>query len=280
MDWQRYIAIGAPALTLSDVRTTLFVFAHQDDEIAAASRIIFELQRGASVFCVFLTDGSANVAPEVRDRESTEVLTSLGVAPNHIMFIGSEVPIRDGGLVDHLGLALERLEHAMKGTELHTIYCLAWEGGNQDHDASHLIAAAFAQRRGMLDHCFELPLYHGSGTAGPFFRVLSPLPPRQEWERRGLTFREGLRLSMLVWRYRSQRSSWIGLFPETFLKLAIMRREFLRKVDPLRLRQRPHRGRLLYERRFRFPHEKFSHAATAFMDEHFPNAATSSQSRA
>lgn len=261
-------------------RNALFVFAHQDDEIAAASRILFELRSGASVFAVFLTDGSANVPHEVRDRESLDVLTTLGVASNQIIFIGSEVPIRDGGLVDQLSLALERLDQAMKGVELHSIYCLAWEGGNQDHDASHLVAAAFARRRGILDRCWELPLYHGAGTAGPFFRVLSPLASRGEWETRRLSFAEGLRISLLVRRYRSQWSSWIGLFPEAFLKLAILRREVLRKVDPSRLAQRPHGGSLFYERRFRFPHERFVRASAGFIAEHFPNAARSGQLRA
>lgn len=186
------------------------------------------------------------------------------------MFIGSEIPIRDTILVDHLDLALERLDRAMKGIELDMIYCLAWEGGNQDHDASHLVAAAFAQRRGILDRCQELPLYTGSGTAGPFFRVLSPLAPLEEWELRRLTFREGLKYSLLVWRYRSQWKTWIGLFPEGFIKLAIMRRELLRKVAPSRFRQRPHRGPLFYERRFGFPHERFARAAAPFVDLHFP----------
>jgi LmbE family N-acetylglucosaminyl deacetylase len=255
------------------VSAALFLFAHQDDEMAANSRIVFELERGASVFCVFLTDGSANVAHEIRDRESSAVLTNLGVALNQIMFIGSEIPIGDGTLVHHLDLALERLERAMAGTELDTIYCLAWEGGNQDHDASHLIAAALAQRRNMFDRCWELPLYRRAGVSGPFFRVLSPLPPRQQWQRRRLTFRAGLRLSLLAWRYRSQWWTWVGLFPEAFLKLAIMRREVLRQVDPSRFRQRPHRGTLLYERRFRFPHERFASAAAGFIDLHFPQAA-------
>lgn len=246
--------------------------------MAGVSRIVFEVERGASVFCVFLTDGSANVDPAIRDRESAAVLISLGVASNQILFIGSETPIRDGSLVHHLDLALERLESAMKGVEVDRIYCLAWEGGNQDHDASQLIAAAFARRRGILGRCWELPLYHGAGT--PFFRVLSPVGPRREWDRRRLKFREGLRLSLLAWRYRSQWLTWVGLFPETFLKLAIMRREVIRKVDPSRFRQRPHHGTLLYERRFRFPHERFVDAAAGFIDEHFPAAVIGAASNA
>jgi LmbE family N-acetylglucosaminyl deacetylase len=242
--------------------------------MAAVSRIAFETDRGSLVYCVFLTDGTAgNVAADIRNRESIAVLTHLGVDASRILFIGSEIPIRDGTLVDHLDLALEQIESRMKGIEVSSIYCLAWEGGHQDHDASHLIAAAFAQRRGMIDRCFEMPLYHGAGTVGPLFRVFSPTGKRKEWDGRRLKFGEGLRLSLLAWRYRSQRSSWLGLFPEAFLKLAILRRELVRRVDPSRFRERPHSGPLLYERRFRFPHERFARAAAAFIDDHFPRVA-------
>src|ERR687891_336074 len=102
----------------------LFVFAHQDDEMAAVSRIAFELKRGAAVSCVFLTDGGKNVRSEIRNRESTAVLTTLGVVSNEIHFIGTEIPIQDGTLVDHLDVALQRLDDRMRGTELDIIYCL------------------------------------------------------------------------------------------------------------------------------------------------------------
>ena len=247
----------------------LFVFAHQDDEVAAASRIVFEVKRGTSVYCVFLTDGGAGKAlPENRNRESAAVLTSLAVPANRIAFIGTDIPIRDGTLVEHLDVALDRLERHMSGIELDTLYCLAWEGGHQDHDASQLVAAAFARRRGMLDRSWELPLYNGARTVGPLFRVLSPLGKSNEWQRRRLSFSEGLAVSLLPWKYRSQRSSWIGLFPEAFLKLFVLRRELFRKVDPHRLRERPHKRLLFYERRFRFTYERFAQNAAPFVERH------------
>jgi LmbE family N-acetylglucosaminyl deacetylase len=248
--------------------SALFVFAHQDDEVAAASRILFELESGTGVHCVFLTDGAGRVGTEIRNRESLAVLTSLGVPPDRIGFIGSEIPIADGTLVEHLDVALERLDDRIRDVNVGTIYCLAWEGGHQDHDAAQLVAAAFAKRRGLLDRCFELPLYNGRALPGPLFRVLSPLPA-PDWQRRRLSFRQAFRLSFLGWRYRSQRSSWIGLIPAGFLKLAVFRREWIRHVDPARFRSRPHRGSLFYERRFRFPYEQFVRASSAFIDAHF-----------
>lgn len=245
----------------------LFVFAHQDDEVAAASRIQFELAQGADVFCTFLTDGGSRVPAGLRNRESLAVLESLGVRGDRIAFIGSDTPIADGTLVEHLDAALEQLRDGMTGVSVDKVFCLAWEGGHQDHDAAQLIAAAFATERGVLDRCFELPLYNGRGVPGRLFRVFAPLPGH--WQRRRLSLANALRIAFLAWRYPSQRSSWIGLFPEAFLKLALLRCESIRPVDPARFRSRPHSGRLFYERRFQFPYQRFADAASGFIDAHF-----------
>ena len=77
----------------------LFVFAHQDDEVGAASRIAFEVARGTAVYCVFLTDGGA---PHIRNPESLAVLHRLGIAAHRVAFID----IADGTLVEHLPTAL------------------------------------------------------------------------------------------------------------------------------------------------------------------------------
>lgn len=183
------------------------------------------------------------------------------------MFLGSEVPIPGGNLVRHLDIALTWLDEAMKGVPLEEIYCLAWEGGNQDHDASQLVAAAFARRRGMLDRCRELPLYRA--WIGRLFRVFSPLNGSKGWQVRRVSLRDGLRLSVLPWRYRSQLFSWLGLFPEAFVKLAIMRREVMRPVNPSRFLSRPHAGPLFYERRRRYDYDQFAAGATSFIQAHF-----------
>jgi LmbE family N-acetylglucosaminyl deacetylase len=249
----------------------LFIFAHQDDEMAAASRILFEQSRGSTIFCVFLTDGSlGEVSATVRDAESLEALTSLGVAPFRVFFSGSRIPIRDGALVENLDLALEQLEEVMKDVQVDTLYCLAWEGGHHDHDASHLVAVVFAARHGALDRCFELPLYRASGLPG-FFRVLSPLPPLDSWSRRRIALREALRVASLVSHYPSQRRSWLGLFPGLFAKVVLLRREVIRRVDLRRLHSPPHHGTLLYESRFGVSAERFFSATARFLRTHFPD---------
>jgi LmbE family N-acetylglucosaminyl deacetylase len=235
--------------------------------MAAASRIRYEVERGSDVHCVFLTDGAGRGAsPATRNAESVTVLALLGVARERIHFIDG---IADGFLVHHLDRASSSLEAVMGEHPVTNVYGMAWEGGHQDHDASLLVAAAFAMRRNAP--CWELPLYRGA-LGGRLFRVFAPRH-RREWQRRTFGFGDGLRFAMLPRHYRSQRDSWAGLFPETFLNLGLLRRELMRKLDVSRLQTRPHAGTLLYERRFRFPYARFEEAARPFIDRHLTTAA-------
>jgi LmbE family N-acetylglucosaminyl deacetylase len=241
----------------------LCVFAHQDDEYGVAARITRERKSGRRVICAYLTDGAASVPSYVRNDESRGVLTTIGVDESDILFLGSEHDIPDGSLVEHLEAAFHILDRAVRERDIDEVLTLAWEGGHQDHDAAHLVAMAFAQKRSLP--CREFPLYRGN-RYGHLFRVLSPI--RDGGLRRKLGFSEALRASMLAWRYRSQRRTWIGLFGESFLKLVVLRREVLGDADPARVLQPPHARPLFYERRFHFPWERFAAAARPFIAAH------------
>ena len=252
--------------------TALFVFAHQDDEIAMASRITYEIARGSRVICACLTDGGSRVSAATRDAETVLVLSRLGVPSKDIALIGSRQRIPDGALVEHLDQAMHALEQWIAATPMDVVYGLAWEGGHQDHDAAALVAAALAHRRGI--ECWEMPLYHGR-TAFRVFRVLAPLG--EGWIRRRITAAEGMRIVLLTRLYRSQRKSWLGLVPEAFLKLVVLRREVVRRVEPGRFYQSPHQGSLLYETRFRFPRSRFQQAARPFIERYWPRPSDSTK---
>lgn len=156
----------------------------------------------------------------------------------------------------------------MRHEQIAAIYCLAWEGGHHDHDASQLVAAVFAKARGLLEETREIPLYRGLGRRGPVFRVSSPLPGGRPWERRRIPLRDALRAAALPRHYRTQRVSWMALLPESAVKLLLMRRELVRPIDVSRYRHPPHRGLLYYERRFRFAWARFEDASRAFLDRY------------
>jgi N-acetylglucosamine malate deacetylase 1 len=234
----------------------VFVLAHQDDEIAFASRIRLALSRGDRVTCVCLTDGASAVSASIRDEESRRVLEFLGAG----LLIVAPAPHRivDGSLPDHLDLALSFLESSV--SEVDEVVTLAWEGGHQDHDASFLIAAAFAQRRGI--RCLEMPLYNAQGvTRGPLFRVMHPVG--DGWTSRPIPFREKLATILLTRFYPSQRKTWLGLAP---LMLFTRSRELTRVADLRRALVPPHSGPLLYERRFRYPYSRFADRAARFLE--------------
>jgi LmbE family N-acetylglucosaminyl deacetylase len=247
-------------------KNVLFVLAHQDDECPLSTHIACELAAGHTVHCVFLTDGSARVDPGVRDAESRRVLGRLGVDASRIHFVGSRRGIPDGGLVGRLDDAFALLEDVVHGVALDRVYCLAYEGGHQDHDASHVVALALARRRRLVPHTWEVPFYNGYGVPGQLFRVQAMLPGRGHVHRRALSPGHALRHALLCLDFPSQWRTWIGLFPELFVKRAVLRREELRSVDVERVRRPPHAGALFYERRFGFAYDEFRAAVDAFLE--------------
>lgn len=255
---------------MTSTRRVLFVFAHQDDEIAAAARILEEIRAGANVCCVYLTDGEAfGSAASLRDAESSRVLQRLGVSSENIHFMGSHNQIPDGALVEHLDRALDGLRLCLDGIAIDEIFCLAYEGGHQDHDASHLVALAFASIRGLMDRCWAMPVYRGLGLPGPLFRVFSPLHSARIV--RKVAIGDSLRVLSLFTAYPSQRPSIYALIPGAIVRLLILRRMTLHRPDPRRVRERPHKGRLFYEGRYRFPYDRFETASRAFIERYLPD---------
>ncbi len=233
----------------------LFVFAHQDDEVAAARSI----RANRDVACVYLTDGALRVPAERRNAESLAALAELGVPAGNVAFLSIA---HDGQLVDHLEEALAAVEARFAGLPVTGVGLLAWEGGHQDHDAAHLVGLAFAQRRGI--DAFEHPLYSHEGKLP---RVLRPVG--DGWFSARIGRRDAWRILRLARHYRSQRRTWAGLLPEASLRLLLLGRTHVRAADPRRLFTAPHRGRLMYERRFHVPYARFRSAARPFVERHF-----------
>ncbi|HEX3069540.1 MAG TPA: PIG-L family deacetylase [Thermoanaerobaculia bacterium] len=228
----------------------LFVFAHQDDEVAAAPRIRRAVAGGDEIACAFLT----GERDSVRDDESRRALAFLSVTD--VAFIGSDAGIDDGTLVENLDLALTSLAARFGGAD--EVWTLAWEGGHQDHDAAQLVALALARR--LRAPCFEVPLYTGFGRVGPFFRVNHPIG--DGWTSRKLPLRDVWKNAALTRFYRSQRRTWLALLPG----LLTTRRGYVREADAARVLSRPHEGPLFYERRFRYPYSRFEAHARPFIE--------------
>lgn len=251
----------------TETAITLFIFAHQDDEYFAAPWIKDELSDGSRVACVYLTDGGTRTSPAARDSESRRVLESLGVRSEDIAFLGNDDRIADGSLVYNL-LRARKLLHewfAFRHDAVRRIYSPDYEGGHADHDAAYVLAVALARDLDMQDGAWSFALYNAHGCPTPFFRALNILKHAGARTLR-YSLRSGLEFAMLCWNYPSQLRTWLGLFPESFLRRVFLRAEFVNPLDPMRLKYRPHAGALLYERMFGVDYSDFSAAARAFME--------------
>jgi LmbE family N-acetylglucosaminyl deacetylase len=244
------------------MKRVLWIFAHQDDEVAAAARMLEQRRAGHEITCAYLTDGARYVPAARRNAESVAALATLGIT--NLIFLAHA----DGTLHTHVAEALAELEAHLHGVTIDEVGCLAWEGGHHDHDASHLVALAFARARGI--ESYEVPLYNGLGTRGSIFRVLRPVG--EGWESRRISFSDAVRVILMVRFYRSQRKTWLGLLPGTLLRILLLRRTSFRRADIRRVHRAPHEGQLFYERRFGCTHDTFTESTTAFVQQHLGEA--------
>jgi N-acetylglucosamine malate deacetylase 1 len=240
--------------------TTLFLFAHQDDELAAAPHLLRAIDTREQVTCLFLTDGASEVDAATRDRESIRALERFGVPLSNLTFLRTTRTIPDLQLVDHLDDALAAMTATLPNS-IQKIWVTAWEGGHPDHDAAYLLARALMKRLGIAE-LRAFPIYHGEGTFGRWFRAFALTSGTKE--RVSITFKEGLAILRAALIYKSQWKTLLGLGPWLIVR-ALVRRSFEYRCgaqdQPLR---RPHPGRLLYERMERTTWEIFSGKAAAF----------------
>ena len=230
----------------------LFIFAHQDDEVAIAPRIVQEVEAGNSVFCAYLTNGTAKGVPtETRCAESLRVLEELGAGTIEIAFIGNALGTADGQLSTQLSLTYQALLDWIATWQAppSKLYFLAWEGGHHDHDAVHAIGLTLARHYPRAT-AWQFPLYNGYRTRGRFFRVMHALPNWGAPDILRLSLSGGLRFASLCASYPSQWRTWVGLFPGIFRAYVLQRCHHLYPVDKNAVAKPPHEGSLLYERMF------------------------------
>jgi hypothetical protein len=261
----------------------LYVLAHQDDEYGCIAQLRSDVAARRRVIVVFLTDGSTpSIRGEVRTAESRAVLERIGILPRDVVVIGTSLGIPSFGLPQQLerayGALLAWLRSAgiAKPVQITTV---AWEGGHADHDAAHLAAARLA-RELAVSNFREVSLYNAHRRFGPFFRVMSFCDGAAVGDDAGprLLLIQALRDALVCWRYRSQRTTWLGLFPGALARLLMRRRHAVRTIALPRSARRPHAGPLYYERRWGLTYEGFTaltagFAAGAARDERAANGA-------
>lgn len=230
--------------------TVLCLLCHADDEFAIFAEIEAMIAEGRRVVCVYLTDGAyGGQSAERRAGESRVVLRRLGVADEDVLFFGNELGIGDTKLHERIADGLEAARRLVDRDAPHLrILVPAWEGGHHDHDAAHLIGLVLS-RECCGAELFQFSIYHGHGVPWKFFRVMAPIRENGPVVARHVPWRDRLRYLGLYFTYASQWKTWLALGPGVLANYAFVGRQRLQLADPARVRQRPHPGALLYERR-------------------------------
>jgi hypothetical protein len=257
----------------------LFIFAHQDDESGCFFEIRRLVKRGDKVWIVYLTSGTFDGSLSfTRNTESIVVLRKIGVPKENIFFLGAHKVIPDGKLSKNLEAAFRSLIDLTKEIGIpSSLYFPAWEGGHQDHDAVHLVGIALAKYLGLLDRCYQFPLYTGVNLPCVFFRMFICLPENGEPVFTRIPWKQRIKFIKLCFFYSSQIKTWLGLFPFFAAHYIFNGTQALQRISVDRIHCRPHTGALLYERRGVYSYEEFVQDRNNFT-RHLPEAVAQKRS--
>lgn len=231
--------------------TAIFLFAHQDDEYGAYQLIMDELDAGNDVYCIFFTDGSYGGADSnIRNSESSKILSKLGVKQNKILFYGTTSSIPDTMLVKNLNQVANWLFGFLKNVyNIKALYTPAWEGGHPDHDSLHAITVWVARKLDCINIVRQFPLYNAVGMKKYFFHVLTPLHQNGTVHIRKIHLLNRIRFIRYSWWYRSQVKTCKTLFLFVNLHYLIGKGISTQYVSESRIMTKPHPGKLFYERK-------------------------------
>ncbi len=251
---------------------TLFLLAHQDDEIGLFDELSEAKRRGEHVACVYLTNGAwGGVTSERRNAESRKTLGELGLMDAEITFLGTDLTIPDGRLIEHLDRCFEALlatvARLANADALTRIVMHAWEGGHQDHDAAHIIGLALADRLGIVPASRQFPLYRM--PAGRWSMTFAkPLAANGPVEIRRIATGRRMSYLRLLANYRSQRRVIAKLFPHIVNHYVREGTQQLQPVSIARIYQAPNTPPMLYEKWGLYSYSDFRRYADAFIARH------------
>lgn len=245
------------------MKSHIFLLAHCDDELFFVWKIAELTFKNEKVQIVYLTDYKNSS----RLLESIESLGQVGVSSNCLHHLGAELNIQDGMLSSHLEKVFVYLENKFLNSPETEVWTHDWEGGHPDHDAAYLLALK-AQKNGLIENFFTTSQYNAAQTIGPLFRVMHLLNDCFSIQERVIKLGEGLRYFALMFKYRSQIKTFIGLGPFIFFRYVIVRKISFKIVSTRKdyILNKPHEGVLLREKRFGSSFEQFSEIYQYFIN--------------
>jgi len=145
----------------------LVLIPHPDDEVVGCGIAIMRArQQGSEVFGIYLSNGvpaAENDWPWRRHRHDARV----GRRWHEAETVRGRLGFAEAGRLDaptrtlrlRLAAAEDTIARAIARTEAETIWCPAFEGAHQDHDAANALASRFAERIAV----WEYATYNNAG---------------------------------------------------------------------------------------------------------------------
>lgn len=234
-----------------NMKKSIFFLAHCDDEFGIYEDIRIHIAKKLPFHIVYLTASNLNkISNKIRENESLSALRRLGVKRSQVSFIGKELSIPDLALKDHLISAFIRCKLLIKKLgNVKKIYTHAYEGGHPDHDVLNFLCSKLISTNKSKIDGWQFPLYCGPGLIGPLFFLFKPLQSNGKVKRKKIKY-VNIRLYLkLIFTYKSQFRTFFGLFPFYLIHMIFNKDYIIQKINPRKNYIRPHKGKLLYERR-------------------------------
>jgi LmbE family N-acetylglucosaminyl deacetylase len=244
--------------------TRLYLFAHFDDEYLAWPLIRARALQGEDQVFLYAADYADPEEARRRQAETAAFLRQAGVTHARIIHTGAGTGAVDGRVHRHLPAAYAAVEKvARRMGRISRVTVCAWEGGHMDHDCCAAMAVKLAETLN-IPSLQQVSLYNAKGLPPPFQHGAAPLSENGPVIQLKLKPRDWFSWMGAVRFFPSQANVWAGLWPAMFFNLA--RRGFgYQRLEPARVRERPHRGGLYYERCFRVPYAEVRAAVDAFL---------------
>jgi N-acetylglucosamine malate deacetylase 1 len=240
---------------------TVYVLAHFDDEFGALPLILRDQAAGRDMRFLFNMDYRTRELAERRHGETRAFLTRFGIDPDAAIHLGAKTGVVDGRLYTDAPKAYAALKARVLALgKVDRLVTLAWEGGHPDHDLTAAMAVKLAGELG-IGEIEQVSLYNSPDLPWLLYHGFQPLPQNGPVQRMRVSAADWRRWVLAVADYPSQAKTWLGLWPAliwTFAKQGEFRWQTL---APGRIAERPHPGRLFYERMFKVPYEAVRAAA-------------------
>ncbi len=232
----------------------IFIFSHYDDEFGLFNVIENSTKKNKNVFVLYLTNGltkqeTKNIKKlKKRESESLQILLKLGVKKENIILLGKKLNITVYDLYKKLDIAYKNINALLKKLKgNYFVYTHAWEGGNEDHDASFVIVKKILCKNIRTLLGFQFSQYHRRNVHIYPFKVQTLINSNSKIYKSKLSIFSKIKYISYLFTYTSQLYLWLPIYPFIIIKILFNNYGNVKIISKNLILKKPHSGNLLYE---------------------------------